>query len=254
MPFSVGKSSYPDLRGVTQFVASAVVAAQVASLCYEFDTQVAKGGDRLTVNEGIRSRARQDKLFNDYLYHGGALAANPYTSTHDHTRGSALDFGITRPDGSNRALTTAEFNWLHARAPLRGIRWTGAGFSRVEPWHHNGGYASSLPPITGVNEPGEPIANLGDKQPKPPVAPEPDDESDDTVKITWDAEGKQPTLWVGKESWPMTNLTVAAARIQLPQTLALIRRLIRADQNKDYPEKFNALEQAIIKTALKQVK
>lgn len=159
MPFSVGKSSYPGLKGVTQYVADASVAAQVASLCYEFDTQVARGGDRLTVNEGIRSRERQAYLYNQYLYHGGALAASPYTSTHDHTRGSALDFGITRPDGSNRALTSDEFAWLHAHAPRRGILWTGANFIRVEPWHHNGGYAASLPPITGVNVPGEPIGN-----------------------------------------------------------------------------------------------
>lgn len=251
MPFSVGKSSYPDLYGVEQFVASASVAAQVASLCYEFDTQVAKDGDRLTVNEGIRSRERQDYLYDLYLHHGGALAANPYTSTHDHTRGSALDFGITSKSGVNRALTQPEFDWLHARAPLRGIRWTGAGFARVEQWHHNGGYAETIPPIPGVNDPGEPIVKESRRD---PVSPAPEDESDDTVKITWDAEGKQPTLWVGKESWPMTNLTVAGARIQLPQVLTLVRRLIRADQNKDYPEKFNALEQAILKAALKQTK
>ncbi len=43
--FSVGLSSYGDLRGVEQFVSSADLAAQVASLCLEFDTQVAKDGD-----------------------------------------------------------------------------------------------------------------------------------------------------------------------------------------------------------------
>lgn len=157
MQFPVGKSSYPDLRGQMQYVATAEIASQVASLCYEFDTQVAKGGDRLTVNEGIRSRDRQLKLYNDMLYRGGALAARPYTSTHDASRGSALDFGITRPDGSNRALTPAEFDWLHKRAPQRGIRWTGASFARVEPWHHNGGYSAALAPIPNVNLPGEPI-------------------------------------------------------------------------------------------------
>lgn len=169
MPYSVGKSSYPDLRGAEQFVATAEIAAQVASLCYEFDTQVAKGGDRLTVNEGIRSHERQDYLYDQYLHHGGALAATPYTSTHDATRGSALDFGITRPDGSNRALTQAEFDWLHARAPQRGIRWTGAGFARVEQWHHNGGYAASVAPIPGVNLPGEAIGATN--TPKSSVTP-----------------------------------------------------------------------------------
>ncbi len=256
MPYSVGKSSYPDLRGQTQYVATAEIAAQVASLCYEFDTQVAKGGDRLTVNEGIRSRERQNYLYYTvYLQQHGALAAYPYTSTHDHTRGSALDFGITRPDGSNRALTSAEFDWLHRQAPRRGIRWTGASFIRVEPWHHNGGYAAELPPITGVNLPGAAIANLGGSKPTPAKpTPTPDAESDDTVKITWDADGKQPTLWVGKQSWDIKNITVAGASIKTPQTLGLLRRFIRADQSKAYPEKFNALEQAIIKAALKNVK
>jgi hypothetical protein len=142
-----------------QYVEDLAVAMQVASLCYEFDTQIAQNGDRLTVNEGIRSRERQDYLYDLYLHHGGALAANPYSSTHDHTRGSALDFGITSRSGVNRALTPTEFDWLHTRAPLRGIRWTGASFWRVEPWHHNGGYLASLPPLPDVNLPGDPLRN-----------------------------------------------------------------------------------------------
>ena len=159
MPYSVGKSSYPDLNGVEQFVEDLDVALQVASLCYEFDTQIAQNGDRLTVNEGIRSRERQDYLYDLYLHHGGALAASPYSSTHDHTRGSALDFGVRMASGANRALTPTEFDWLHNRAPLRGIRWTGADFWRVEPWHHNGGYLASVGPIPGVNLPGGPLMN-----------------------------------------------------------------------------------------------
>ena len=39
MGHSVGKSSYGDLRGVEQVVSTLIVALQVASLCYEFDTQ-----------------------------------------------------------------------------------------------------------------------------------------------------------------------------------------------------------------------
>lgn len=161
MGFSVGKSSYGDLKGVEQFVATQDIADQVSSLCFEFDTQVAKNGDRLTVNEGIRSIERQILLYNEYLYHGGSLAAKVYpgpppegTSTHDPSRGSAIDFGITDKNGNNRALTDAEFTWLHANCSRRGIRWTGANFSRVEQWHHNGGYTASLPPITGVRRPG----------------------------------------------------------------------------------------------------
>lgn len=251
MPYSVGKSSYPDLKGIEQFVESLAVANQVASLCYEFDTQVAKDGDRLTVNEGIRSRERQAYLYNQYLYHGGALAANPYTSTHDSSRGSALDFGITDKNGNNRALTQAEFDWLHMRAPYRGIKWTGAGFARVEQWHHNGGYAAAVAPIPSVNLPG---ASLVKESSRDPETPKTDVETEDTMKITWDAAGKVPTLWVGTGSWQMGNVTVAGAKILLPQVLGLIRRFIRADQSKDYAEKFNALELAIIKTVLKKVK
>lgn len=161
MGFSVGRSSYGDLRGAEQFVSTADIAAQVASLCLEFDTTVAKDGDHLTVNEGIRSVERQILLYDQYLHHGGALAAYATSgppkrgmSTHDPSRGSALDFGITGADGSNRALTPAEFDWVHSRGPLRGIQWTGRLFSRVEPWHHNGGYPAVLPPILGAPLPG----------------------------------------------------------------------------------------------------
>lgn len=260
MPYSVGKSSYPDLKGVTQYVASAEVANQVASLCYEFDTQVASNGDRLTVNEGIRSRSRQDYLYYTvYRKQGGALAAYPYTSTHDHTRGSALDFGITRADGSNRALTPAEFDWLHHRAPERGIRWTGANFSRVEPWHHNGGYPASVAPIPGVNLPGTKIVKESNRTPDTeaakPIVPE--TEESDGMKITFyvDAKGgTYPTLWVGNKFWHMTNLKVAGRTFKLPQVLTLLRRYIRADQSLAVPVTFNALEEAIIATALKQVK
>lgn len=166
MPYPVGKSSYPDLRGQMQFVATAVIAAQVASLCYEFDTLVAKDGDRLTVNEGIRSRPRQLLLYSNWIHKvpGATLAAYAtagpppkYTSSHDESRGSAMDFGITRADGSNRALTQAEFDWLHGRAPERGIRWTGRDFNPREQWHHNGGYPAAVGPIPNVNLPGEPL-------------------------------------------------------------------------------------------------
>lgn len=161
MVTSVGRSSYGELNGVEQFVATQEIADQVASLCYEFDTTVAHDGDRLTVNEGIRSRERQTLLYGQYL-RGGVLAAYPFTSTHDASRGSALDFGITSASGVNRALTQGEFDWLHARGAARGIQWTGRYFARVEQWHHNGGYAAQVPPIAGVNRPGEPFPGIED--------------------------------------------------------------------------------------------
>lgn len=174
MGYSVGKSSFGELAGVEQFVASADVSNQVASLCYEFDTTVAKNGDRLTVNEGIRSRPRQKMLreaWDHYQRFGtpwASLAATIYNSTHDESRGSALDFGITRADGSNRALTQGEFDWVHTLGVRRGIQWTGRYFNPVEQWHHNGGYPASVPAIKGVIRPGEPL-----RTPSTPPAPEP---------------------------------------------------------------------------------
>lgn len=173
MGYSVGKSSFGELAGVVQEVATAEISNQVASLCYEFDTQVAQNGDRLTVNEGIRSRPRQKMLRDAWetyqrdRHPWAALAAVIYTSTHDQSRGSALDFGITRKDGSNRALTQAEFDWVHANGVRRGIRWTGAGFRPVEQWHHNGGYPATVPPIPGVIRPGEPLPGPTPESQKP---------------------------------------------------------------------------------------
>lgn len=249
MPYSVGKSSYPDLKGITQYVATADIAAQVASLCFEFDTQVAKGGDRLTVNEGIRSRERQDYLYALYKSGRGALAANPYTSTHDHTRGSALDFGITMPNGQNRALTSAEFDWLHARAPQRGIRWTGAGFSRVEPWHHNGGYDAAVPPITGVNLPGEPIG----AQPDKPSTPAKKGRKK-TMYIVHSPKGH--TLFTNNGSYKFDPIVVGKQTFLGSDQIKLFQRLIDADQSDvlgKAPE-FNDVQTDIIRAVLKKVK
>ncbi len=108
------------------------------------------------MNEGIRSRARQRALYQawiTYKTHGkpyATLAANPYTSTHDESRGSALDFGITTKDGSKPSSDAAEFDWLHTNGVKRGIRWTGANFRPVEQWHHNGGYPATIPDHLGT--------------------------------------------------------------------------------------------------------
>lgn len=253
MPYSVGKSSYPDLKGVEQYVATGDVAAQVASLCFEFDTQVAKGGDRLTVNEGIRSRERQDYLYALFLSGRGALAANPYTSTHDHTRGSALDFGVTMPNGQNRALSQAEFDWLHAQAPKRGIRWTGAGFSRVEPWHHNGGYDATLPPITGVNLPGEPIGTQADKPSTPAKKGR-----KNKMYIVHSPKGH--TLFTANGSYKFAPIVVGVGKNKQTflgsDQIKLFQRLIDADQSDvlNAAPEFNDVQTDIIRAVLKKVK
>lgn len=250
--YPIGVSSYDDgtpssPHGKTQTVISDYLAQQLRSAAVEFDRDVLnENGEHLTPNEGIRELDRQEDLYDLYLHHGGALAAYPGTSTHGPQIGTAVDFGITRKDGSNRALTTAEFAALYAILARRGIQHTGATFRIPEAWHCNGIYTAELPPITN--------APLMGTIPEPEPEPHPDDDKDDDMKITWDATGKKPTLWVGGASWAIVNITVAGARIQTPQTLGLLRRLIRADQTKDYPEKFNDLELAIIKAAIKKAK
>jgi len=134
--FSVGPSSYGDLRGVEQFVATARIALQVLSVIADFNAwQKDRGATgALSVNEGMRSRARQSYLW-AVRFILAIVVAPPFTSRHDEVRhGNAIDFGITMPDGTNRALTATEFAKLHALVEARGGTWTGANFG--EPWHH----------------------------------------------------------------------------------------------------------------------
>ena len=151
--YPVGVSSFGELRGRTQYVTSSTVAAQVRSLIAE-SAGAFTGGAVLSVNEGVRSKPDQEaKLAAWQRYVRGGpwapLAASPlYTSTHDESRGSALDFGVTMPDGRNRAMTMSEQSWVVKRGRQRGIRWTGADFRPTpEPWHFNGGYPAELAPL-----------------------------------------------------------------------------------------------------------
>lgn len=258
MSHSVGKSSYGDLNGIVQFVASLIVAAQVASLCFEFDTEFPGArtrGDRLTVNEGIRSKRRMEILraaWETYQRYGtpwAALAAKLYLSTHRQEIGTALDFGITQKDGSNRAMTAAEAQWVHDNGPRRGIVWTGRLFNPQESWHHNGGYAYTLPPIVGVNLPGEPLYT--DR-----VKPEPEDKEIDMSNngsIEW-ADGNRPVLRTELGSWPIVTSTINRQRVETPQILALLRRQIRGDQQENYPTKFLEAERIIVDYAYAQAR
>lgn len=134
--YSVGPSSYGDLRKVEQFVSTARIALQVLSVIADFNAwQKARGAvGSLSVNEGMRSRARQTYLWlNRFIL--AIVVALPFTSRHDEVlHGNAIDFGITMPDGSNRALTATEFSKLHELVEARGGTWTGRNFG--EPWHH----------------------------------------------------------------------------------------------------------------------
>lgn len=249
--FSVGKSSYGDLRGVEQFTNSERIALQFLSMKVDFDALPSskQEGVKLTVNEARRSRPRQSYLWvNRFVL--GVTVAPPFTSPHDEVNhGNALDVGVTRSDGSNRALTEAEFAWMHRQCEQRGFTWTGRNFG--EPWHIEGATRTELKapyPDARARAAGHPPAQPHrDDNPKPS-----EQEDDDMARITW--VDNQPTLWVGTGSWDMTNLTVSGKRYQLPEILALVRRWARSDQSKDYPEKFNRQQNAIIKAALKKVK
>lgn len=134
--YPVGKSSYGDLRGITQYVSSARMALQVLSVIIDFNAYLRSKGrsGSLSVNEGMRSRARQTWLW-VHRFILGVVVAMPFTSRHDEVlRGNAIDFGITMPDGSNRALSPDEFARLHEIVQGRGGTWTGVNFG--EPWHH----------------------------------------------------------------------------------------------------------------------
>jgi hypothetical protein len=127
---SVGLSHYGELRGVEQFIEA--TAAQYLNLCLDFIATL-PGCYRPTVNEGIRSVARMELLYDRYLHHGGALAAVPPNSTHGPAIGNAVDLG--GPNGE--ALSPLVLAALHAYGPRYGVLATGLSFSRPESWHFN---------------------------------------------------------------------------------------------------------------------
>jgi hypothetical protein len=180
--FSVGPSSYGDLRRVEQFVMSARIALQVLSVIVDFNAwQKVRGATgQLSVNEGMRSRARQTYLWVNRLILAVAVAM-PFTSRHDEIlRGNAVDFGITMPDGSNRALTAVEFAKLRTLVESRGGTWTGVNFG--EPWHHEmATRAEVYPPYPNAAE----LAFAKPTTPTPakPATPKPQEEDEDDMKI-----------------------------------------------------------------------
>lgn len=134
--YSIGPSSYGDLKGVTQYVNTQRIADQFNSMARDFDNKVAKNGERLSANEGMRSRYRQQYLWNNRVALG-VVVAPPFSSRHDEvTHGNAIDVGVTMANGQNRALTPDEFAWMHSEAEKRGFTWTGRNFG--EPWHIEG--------------------------------------------------------------------------------------------------------------------
>jgi hypothetical protein len=128
---SVGRSRYADLRGVEQFIESR--SARQVNLLLDFVGQQ-PGCYRPTVNEGSRSRSRQLKLWNLFKRGIGALAAVPYTSTHDEVNANtAVDVG--GPNGE--VLSSTVLAALRTYGPAYGVFPTGMGFGRPELWHYN---------------------------------------------------------------------------------------------------------------------
>lgn len=151
--YPIGPSSYPDLFGQMQYVNSPSIASQWLSLTRDYAAKFGQDGDRLTPNEGRRTRARQQELYANYLRTGYPVAAFPYTSRHDEaTHGNAIDAGVTMANGHNRALTGDEFAWLHEQCELRGFTWTGRFFITPEPWHIEGDTKPPhFPPYPDIN-------------------------------------------------------------------------------------------------------
>lgn len=128
---SVGRSRYGDLRGTEQFIEAS--AARQVNLLLDF-VGTLTGCYRPTVNEGNRSRARQRKVYADYRAGRGALAAVPYTSTHDEVvANNAVDLG--GPNGE--VLSAPVLAALRKYGPAYGVFPTGMSFSRPELWHFN---------------------------------------------------------------------------------------------------------------------
>lgn len=85
-------------------------------------------GKDIAINEGGRTYARQQQLYNLYLSGRGNLAARPGTSMHES--GRAIDLGGPFQNAGSR-----EHRWLQANAGRFGFKWTGKNFKQFEPWH-----------------------------------------------------------------------------------------------------------------------
>jgi hypothetical protein len=248
--YPIGESSYGDSsptspRGKMQYVTTAGVALQVRSAAVEFDRDVLhNNGEHLTPNEGVREFQRQVELYDLYLHHGGALAAVPGYSTHDPKIGTAIDFGITRADGSNRALTDVEFSALYSILARRGVVHTGANFARYEAWHCNGGYPYALPPITGVPLMGAPAT---------PTTPKP---SKGRKRMYIIHSPKGHLLVTDSGTYKFDYLTVSGQRVSGSDQVELMERVINSNTSDLLAKasEFNDQQAAIIAAIMKKVK
>jgi hypothetical protein len=208
--FSIGPSSYPDLFGVEQVTATERIALQFLSMKVDFDQMKADegSGDRLSANEGRRSKERCYYLWNNRAALG-IVVAPPLTSRH-YVYANAIDVGVTTASGGNRALTPAEFDWMHTQAERRGFTWTGRNFG--EPWHIEGGTrAEILPPYPNARD----LVSAGPRiKTTTPAAPQP-----------------APTPLNGDDD--MARLVTVAGTGPLNGTIALVDGLRAVRRTKD---------------------
>lgn len=258
--FSDGSSTSP--RGKMQHVSTLAVAQQIASVCYEFDTQypgALERGDRATINEGIREDDRALQLYADYVRDPAHNPLAAYaskgpppviTTTHRAAIGTAIDVGITRKDGTNRAMTPDENAWWNSRAVLRGILATGLGFARPEAWHRNGGYAAVLPPITGVNLPGAQFHTTEAGTPAGSSAKG----NEPLMKIVHSPVGH--TLLTEKGAYKFNPMKVGKQTIMGSQQIELMQRVIDAKDSDvlHNATEFGDAEVAIIAAVIRKAK
>lgn len=258
--FSDGSSTSP--RGKMQYVSTLIVARQVASLCYEFDTQYPGAlarGDRLTINEAIREDDRAIQLYEDYrrdpAHHPLAAFAQRWpriiTTTHRSDIGTALDIGITRADGSNRAMTASEAAWVDRMGPRRGIRPTGNLFVRREPWHKNGGYGYTVPPIVGVNLPGEKFYTDIQK-PEPTPAPQPRNEYD--MDVQWNDKHTEALIIAGSDHITLKDGSEKIAGVDWKGQVKLCERITRTDPKDAYAGGLNNAEHQVVRLLLNKAR
>lgn len=121
--YSGGGGAGGPLVGRYNLVAGADQALQAMNAAFQ-----QKFGYNIKINEGGRTRARQQELYSLYRAGRGNLAARPGTSLHES--GRALDLG-----GAFQNAGSAEHRWLQANAGRWGYKWTGKNFKQFEPWH-----------------------------------------------------------------------------------------------------------------------
>lgn len=235
MAVKIGVSELPGRTfGKTQVMTNTQAAYNLVAALTELHD---KYGERVTTNEGDRSRPDQDLVYESYL-NGGVLAARPYTSTHDpQNYGNAADLGMT----GGAVITDRARNLLDGNHPdgvvgrKYGVYNTGRYFFREERWHYN-----VYPERAAVLAPKPEGPSLPGMKPAPREAFD--------VKVI-----KFGSFWgalIGTKIWKIASLRVSGQTFTGSQVKVLLQRVEASTAEK--PAEFNDLEFVVIRTALKK--